>query len=445
MADRPEAAPPGEQRIRLLWHGALVVSLCVLVYGRVESFDYSRTDDFGYIILNGHVRSGLSIEGVRWALTAFDMSNWHPLTWISHMADVSMFGLEPGPRHIVNVVLHVFNSLLVWRLVQRLLEDANAALLVAALFAVHAIHVESVAWIAERKDLLCGLFFLMACIAHLELRSKQTLDMWLRVQFFALLALMSKPMAVTLPVVLLLLDVWQMRRDGDKKSGARILRLPRAWVLEKVPITLAALGVCVLTMNAQHGAIAPLEEVSVAERLANVPVALSTYLGDLLLPARLASFYPYQSPQLISHVLPSLILLAGISALCWRKRESAPWLALGWVWFLVTIAPVSGIVQVGSQSHADRYMYLPSIGILLWAGAMIPWLRAAVPRLMPAVCVVPVAFHTVMGGIQVGYWRDPGMIYGRILDVSGEHYTVSIGLSAHYLERGSMDAAVEHA
>ena len=423
--------------------GALLLILCVLVYGRVGGFDYSRTDDFGYIILNGHVRSGLSLEGIRWAFTAVDMGNWHPLTWVSLMADTTLFGLDPGPRHVVNVLIHLCNSLLVWRLAARLLRGPEPGLLVAALFLVHPLHVESVAWIAERKDVLCALFFLLACLAQLDHRETGARSSWWRVQVFGVLALLSKPMAVTLPVVLVLLDLWPSLRPT--RSDDRALSGFGAACIDKLPLLAAAVLVAWLTVLAQGGAVAPLAQVSVLERLSTVPVSLATYLGDLVLPHDLASFYPFRIPDPLREVLPCSALLAGISLVCWRARRRYPELLWGWVWFLVTIAPVSGVVQAGSQSHADRYMYLPSIGLLLYAGLMFRRLRDYRALYAVMLATVLVAFHAGLAWIQVGYWRDPAMIYGRVLDVSGEHYTVSIGLAAHALERGVVDEAYRHA
>jgi len=423
--------------------GALLLVLGVLVYGRVGGFDYSRTDDFGYIILNGHVRSGLSLDGIRWAFTAFDMGNWHPLMWVSLMADTTLFGLAPGPRHVVNVVIHLCNSLLVWRLAIRLLREPGAALLVAALFLVHPLHVESVAWISERKDVLCALFFLLACLAQLDHRETGASAAWWRVQAFGVLALLSKPMAVTLPVVLVLLDLWPALRPAF--GGHRALQGYGAACKDKLPLFAAAVFVAWLTVLAQGHAIAPLGQVSVLERWSNVPVALTTYLVDLLLPSGLASFYPFRIPDPLREVLPSAALLAGTSYVCWRTRQRYPELLWGWVWFLVTIAPVSGVVQAGSQSHADRYMYLPSIGLLLCAGLMFRRLRDGRALYAAVLAALLVAFHTGLAWIQVGYWRDPAMIYGRVLDVSGEHYTVSVGLAAYALERGAVDEAYRHA
>jgi hypothetical protein len=425
---------------------AVLVVLCVAVYGRVGGFDYSRTDDFGYVLLNGHVRNGLSLDGLLWAFGALEMGNWHPLAWVSHMADMSLFGFAPGPRHVVNVLLHLLNSVLLWRLALRLLRDADAALLVGALFLVHALHVESVAWIAERKDVLCGAFFLLACNAHLDYVDNRSRGAWLRVQCFGVLALLSKPMAVTLPLVLLMLDVWPSlqlpQRCGERSGRARVIA---ALITEKLPLFIVSLAVAVMTVLAQDGAIAPLAQVSVGERLSNVPVALAMYLSDLALPTGLASFYPFRLPDPLREVLPSLLLLVGITVACWRLRGRWPWLLWGWGWFLLVIAPVSGIVQAGSQSHADRYMYLPSVGLLLWIGAALAACHARYRRRLLAAGVVLVVFHALLGWIQVGYWRDPAMIYGRVLDVSGEHYTVSIGLSAYLLEHGAPEDARRHA
>ncbi len=419
---------------------AILVFLAALVFGRVGEFGYAPLDDYGYVVLRGQVRNGLSLDGFRWAFTTFSMSNWHPLTWLSHMADVSVFGLAPGPAHIVNVLIHLLNSALVLVLARKVLVDRLASVAVAGLFLVHPLHVESVVWIAERKDVLCAFFFLLACLAHLRYAAVGTRGWYAAIQCAGAAALLSKPMAVTLPLVLLLLDVWPLARNREGAGCGR--RLCLRLVIEKLPLMFLSAGVCALTIMAQRDALAPVDQLPVLQRAANVPVALATYFRDLVLPTQLAVFYPVRIPDIVCEVLPASSLMIGVSLVCWRLRVTCPWAAFGWLWFLIMIAPVCGLVQAGSQSHADRYMYLPSLGPLLALGVgLARTRRQQACGVHVAVVAAGLLFYSVLAWIQVGYWRDAFMLYSRVLQVSGEHYTVRMGLSVWYLEHGLLKEA----
>jgi tetratricopeptide (TPR) repeat protein len=418
-----------------------------LIYWRVHGFDYVGFDDNGYILFNEVVRQGLSWDGVRWAFTDFHMSNWHPLTSLSYLLDVSLFGIDPGPPHVVNAVLHAINSVLVYALALALLRHWLASLLVAWLFMAHPQHVESVAWIAERKDLLCGLFYLLAILAYLRFAARRTLGRYFWVLGAFVLALLSKPMAVTLPIVLLLLDYWPLGRlDAALAArGGLPLRAALRLVLEKVPLFALSLASGLVTMAAQTTAMATVASVPISARALNATVAYATYIRDMFLPTRLAAFYPLQPIEFFQQFLPALALLGVISILAvifWRRF---PWLITGWLWYLLTLLPVIGLIQVGTQSHADRYMYLPSIGLyLVLAGFFIGMPRGRQRTAMFAI-LPAMAFYAALAWVQVGYWAGPYMLFSRVIDVSGDQYAAHVNLSVHFREKGLWREAEEHA
>jgi len=422
----------------------LLLLALVLIYGRTGGFDYVYYDDVDYVVRNEAVRAGLTWHGIRWAFTAFYMSNWHPLTWISHMIDVSLFGLNPGPAHLVNAAYHGVNSLLVYLLALRLLRDWRASLLVAYLFLAHPLHVESVAWIAERKDLLCALFFLLSLLAYLRYAARPSGGRYALVAFAFVLALLSKPMAVTLPVVLLLLDFWPLGRLRGEPVTVLGRRLPAYAVLfaEKVPLFALSLASGIVTLAAQKSAIAPLHLEPLGYRVMNAAVAYATYLYDTVVPTKLSLLYPLtQHLGFLNSILPSLLVLAAISAVALVCRKKCPWLLFGWLWFLLTLLPVIGLVQVGLQSHADRYMYLPSIGLFLALGAAVARLSRAVSRKVLLAFVPVLLFYSFIAWIQVGYWSGSYMMLTRSLDVVGDTFQARVMLASFYMREGRVKEA----
>jgi hypothetical protein len=435
-----------------LLNGAFLPALLLgigtaLIYGRVAGFGYANFDDVTYVLGYTAVREGLSLESVHWAFTEFHLGNWHPLTTLSYMLDVTLFGLDPGPQHVVNAVLHAFNSILVYLLAQAMLRHRAASLVVAWLFMAHPLRVESVAWIAERKDLLCGLFFLLTLLAYLRHRAAPSLRRYALVILCFVLALLSKPMAVTLPVVLVLLDYWPLNRLPLIAAGSseRLWRQTFALVIEKLPLFALSLASGIVTIAAQTGALSTLEALSVIDRVMLAVRSYAVYLRDTLFPTELAAFYPYTPVDVWTEFLPSLLLLASISTAVlaqWRKR---PWLLAGWLWYLVTLLPVIGLLHVGLQSHADRYTYLPSIGLYLALGAAMATLSVERWR-AAALGLVPLAlFLAAMSWVQVGYWSGQFMVFTRVIDVAGDNYFARINLASHMVNIGKIDEAEDHA
>lgn len=446
LTERPIGLAATSARRHLL--SFLLLSIgTVLIYGRVAGFGYAGFDDVEYVVKNAVVRNGLSLDGVRWAFTEFHLGNWHPLTTLSNMLDVTLFGLAPGPQHVVNVVLHLANSLLVYGLALVVLRHWGVSLVVAWLFMAHPLRVESVAWIAERKDVLCAFFFLLSLLSYLWHRRSPSLGRYTLVVVCFVLALLSKPMAVTLPIVLLLLDWWPLGRFtcATEVEFKHRIRLAVALVIEKVPLFLLAAASSAVTLVAQATNISNLEVLPFHQRVMNAVFAYAIYLRDTLIPTRLAALYPHTEINLLTKFLPAFAVIGGISIAVFVGRRRFPWFVTGWLWYLVMLVPVIGLVQVGTQSHADRYTYLPSIGLLLALGAALAGLsterlRTALLGLAPVML-----FYAAIAWVQVGYWADPYMIFTRVMDVVGDNYPSRVNLATHMHTNGKLEEAETHA
>jgi protein O-mannosyl-transferase len=414
--------------------------LIALAYAQVRAFGFVNVDDQSYVYENPLVRQGLTWAGVVQAFTRFQAANWHPLTWLSHQFDVQLFGLDAGAHHLVNVVIHALDTLLLYALVRQLTARPWRSALVAALFAIHPLHVESVAWISERKDVLSTLFLLLTLLTWVDhVRQPRTSKYLLALGLFVL-GLLCKPMLVTLPVLLLLLDWWPLGRP-----------VSAATLLEKVPFALLAAASSVVTLLAQAsgGAAASLAAIPPFGRVANAIVSAALYLWKAAWPARLAAIYPH--PLLSGVGLPawqvvlSAAVLAGLGLLAWRERVRRPWLAFGLAWYLATLLPVIGLVQVGMQAMADRYTYVPLIGPFLavaWAGAELlerGSVRGAAAWLIGG---IPVLALTVGTWNQVATWRDSVTLHRHALAVTERNWIAWVGLGDALSEAGEPEEAI---
>ena len=418
-------------------------------------FSFINYDDGQYVWENLHVQGGLSKEGVSWAFTTFEAANWHPLTWISHMTDVELFGLDAGWHHRVNVLFHLANTALLFLVLWRMTGGLWRSAFVAALFAVHPLHVESVAWVSERKDVLSTLFWLLTMGAYLGYVRRPSVRRYVPVFVFLALGLMCKPMLVTLPFVLLLLDWWplgRMSREGSPVSEQWRLSMPMVFrrIWEKAPLLGLSAISCVITYIAQSQgkAVVSLGRITIGPRLSNALVSYAIYLEQAVWPSSLAVIYPH--PTILGSSIPawkvagSVLLLAGISFLAWRERQRRPYLAAGWLWYLGILVPVIGLVQVGGAAHADRYTYVPLIGVFIAAA----W---GVPELLPergwrqlTLGVSAAAVLAVLAAAtyyQVGYWRDNITLYSRSLVVTEGNWMVLSNLGAAYESRGEHSKA----
>jgi len=398
--------------------GALLVTTTLLLYLPVIHHDFIYYDDRGYVTDNVHVLSGLTLNNIAWAFTTFEQYNWHPLTWISHMLDCQLFGVNPGPHHYVNVCLHAANALLLFWVLQRVTGALCRSFLVAALFAVHPLNVETVAWVAQRKTLLSAFFSLLTIAAYGWYVRRGGWKQYLVIVCTFGLALMSKAMAVTVPLLLLLLDYWPLKRLEELPFARRGARL----VTEKIPLLFMSAAISGLTGMAQRsgGSVVPFSLLPLSTRLGNALIAYVTYVWKMLWPAKLAVFYPYtaltqgHSPPL-DKVIASAVVLVGVTTFVLFFHH-ARYLAVGWFFFLITLVPVIGIVQVGFQSMADRYAYIPCIGLLI----ALVWGLAAIAESMGMTRVVLlVAALCFIAGFAAAtvhylkYWQNGVMLFSQ--------------------------------
>ncbi len=422
-----------------------LAALIVITYWPVTQFEFVNWDDNTYVTENPHVQGGLTKANVVWALTSTEAPYWHPLTWLSHQATVEMFGLDAGGHHLVNVVIHLANTLLLFLLLSRLTGAIGMSAFVAALFGVHPLHVESVAWVAERKDVL-STFFLFSTIAmYVAYVRRPHWSRYIAVVGLFVLAVMSKPMAVTLPVLLLLIDIWPLARV----SAARWDR--QAWmraVVEKLPLAAIAVAAAIATFVVQErvGAVAGLSLLTWQERLANAIVSYGSYVALTFWPSGLAAFYPYQ-PLPLALVVGSALALAGTTAVMIRRRDRAPYLLVGWLWYLLTLVPVIGLVQAGQQSMADRFTYVPLIGIfimLTWglAERSRQWLIG--PTRLRSMAVIAVLCCALLARAQTMFWADSVTLWQRAVDVTPANYRAFENLGTAQRDRGLLDQALRN-
>ena len=417
---------------------ALLLSVATLaVFAQVVRFDFVDYDDNLYVTANPHVQEGLTLAGVRWAFTTFAAANWHPLTWISLMLDWSIGG--PGARvfHLTNLILHLANVLLLFFLLDRTTDRRWPSAVTAALFAIHPLHVESVAWIAERKDVLSTLFLLLTIAAYVGFVERPGRVRRLAVVLLFALGLLAKPMLVTLPVLLLMLDAWPLRR----KEPWRHL------VDEKMPLLALSIASGVVTLVAQWrgGTVGSLAGYPLGVRVANAVVATATYLGQTIWPARLAVFYPHPGASLAAWtVAASAVALVALTLWTIRVRRSRPYLLFGWAWYLVTLAPVVGIVQVGWQARADRYTYIPLIGIFLGVVWAVSDRFADRPALLSSMASAAIVMLGIGAFVQAGYWRDSETLFRHALAVTVDNAVAHNDLGTALLRRQLLSQAQEH-
>ena len=421
---------------------ALAAALLLLVaalYAPVRGFPFLVYDDEDLVTRNPHVMHGLRLEGIAWALTQPGVGNYVPLTWISHMLDVELFGLEPGGHHVVNAGLHAAATLLLFAALRRLGIGSAPAAFVAACFGVHPTRVESVAWISERRDTLSAVFFMLTLLAWSRWLRRPGRGRMALVLLCLGLGLLAKAMLMTLPVVLLILDRWPLAR-----------REPwRALVREKLPLFALAGLVAAVAAAAQRssGAVASLAQVPLADRIESALVAAVGYVGATLWPRGLAVFYPFDFAIPAWKAAGSALLLAAATAAAWALRRRAPWWLAGWLWYAVMVLPVIGLLQVGSQGRADRYTYLPTLGLALAAAAAADDLARRAPRAraaLGAAALALVAAWTLAARSQLETWRDSVALFERARAVSGDHPVIDLNLGDAWVEKGRDDLGRIH-
>jgi len=481
-----------------------LAAAALMAFWQVFQCDFIYYDDPAYVTENVHIRHGITIEAIRWAFTTGQASNWHPLTWMSHMLDVQLFGLTPRWHHLTNLLFHIANTLLLFFVFQRMTKAPWRSAFVAALFALHPLHVESVAWVAERKDVLSAFFWMLTMCAYIHYVERPRLKSYLAVLTFFALGLMAKPMLVTLPFVLLLMDYWPLGRmqgegsteregrsakqntsvvrealSANKKKGKSGKKLARGsgsgqisrgveieekpaddkyqWALirplirEKIPFFAMTALSCVATFIAQQkgGAVQSIEVFTPGVRIANAFVSYILYIGKMVWPRNLAVFYPHPGLWHLWQVLVAVLLLGAVTLTVIRTAKRFPYLAVGWLWFTGTLVPVIGIVQVGAQAMADRYTYIPLIGLFIMTAWGIPellkeWQPTHPPRkeVLFASSAIILACLFVVTWTQVGYWRNSIALYDHALKVTDRNDTIYNARGVAYTRLGSSRQAI---
>jgi len=423
----------------------ILVIAILAIFWQIKNHDFINYDDNVYVTDNLHIYQGLTVDNIIWAFTTGYASNYHPLTWLSHMLDISLFGLNPGWHHLVNVFFHIANTLLLFFILNRMTGAFWRSIFVSALFAFHPLHVESVAWAAERKDVLSTFFFMLTILAYILYVEKPLLRRYLLVLFLFILGLLSKPMLVTLPFVLLLLDYWPLSRFELKA------KIPFHLIWEKIPLFILVAISSIVTFFVQQsgGAVKSLELFSLKVRIANALVSYADYIGKMIYPLNLAVLYPHPGSNLpLWQVLVAVFLLLFISVFVIWKIKKLPYLFVGWFWYIGMLFPVIGLVQIGGQSMADRYTYISLIGLFIMISWGVPDIlkKWHYQRLFLSVSTgIILSALMILTWIQLGYWKDSLILYEHALKVTSNNDLAhnNLGVALAKLKK-KYDEAISH-
>ncbi len=414
----------------------------LVVFWQVHSFEFINYDDPGYVSQNSDVHAGLSGRGIIWAFTALQQYNWHPITWLSHMLDCSLFGPNPHWHHFTNLLLHILNTLLLFIVFKQMTGEIWPTAAVAAAFALHPLHVESVAWISERKDVLSTFFWLVTMICYARYAKKPDAKRYLLTLFIFALGLMSKPMLVTLPFVLLLLDYWPL----DRLNSTILSTLIR----EKMPFLALSTISCVVTFIAQRrgGAVIAISRIPFDTRLANAVISYVKYIAKMFRPTHLAFYYPYPSGKFpYWQVAGAALTLLAVSIIILLYGRKYKYLLTGWLWYIGTLVPVIGMVQVGEQTMADRYTYVPLVGlfiIIAWAfkDLSVNWPKRKI--ILTTLLLAASAALAVLTSEQLRFWRDNNSLLVHALSVTKGNYLAHNNMGVALLEKGRFSEAMAH-
>ena len=447
-----------QSRWTLIGISIFLIALTWAVFGQTGNYQFVNYDDPLYVLDNAHVRAGLTWRGIAWAFTHVHSQNWHPLTTMSHMLDCQLFGVNPGAHHLVNVFFHSIAAVLLFILLAQITNSIWASAFVAAVFAIHPLRVESVAWIAERKDVLSGMFFMLTLLAYFRWTRKQTVGRYLAMSILFACGLMSKPMLITTPIILLLLDYWPLNRSQKSEvTGQRSTIGKLIW--EKAPLFALSIGSCFATLWAQHFALGSTQFLPLQWRVTNALFSYFEYVRQMFWPVDLIPFYVHPENRLeIWRLLIAAISLIALTAIVIVRRKQNPYLLVGWLWYLVMLIPVIGIVQVGLQGHADRYTYLPQIGLdiaLVW----LIWdlTKSCLPRrsasakagraqkigLSAAAAIVLITLSS-LSWKQTTHWRDTEALWRHTLAVTPDSDVAHAGLGGILFVRGQIDESIDH-
>jgi tetratricopeptide (TPR) repeat protein len=424
----------------------LLAAIVWMVFGQTLHHEFVNYDDDVYVYRNPIVSQGLTLKGIAWAFGYGHMENWIPLTMISHMLDCQFHGLSPGGQHLTNVLLQAATAILLFLVLRQMTGALWRSAFVAAVFAIHPLRVESVAWVAERKDVLSGVFFMLTIGAYVCYTRRPSPVRYAMVAFLFVLGLMSKPMLVSLPLVLLLLDYWPLNRAVLTPPALGVM--PKRLLLEKLPLFGLTAACCVVTLLNQTKAASTLKDIPLSLRLGNALVSCVIYLRQMFWPSHLAVLYPFPEHGIpVLEVILASVLLLSISACVFALRKTRPYLLVGWLWYLLMMVPVIGIVQVGSQAYADRYTYLPQIGLyvaLVWAAADFSagW-RYRRPVWIGSSAVIMTAL-TICARAQVSYWQNSETLWNHTIACTPPNFIAQGNLAAALRDQGRVDEAIDH-
>jgi tetratricopeptide (TPR) repeat protein len=431
----------------------LLLMVTLSVYWQVQDYDFVNFDDPKYVIENSYVQEDMTLKSIIWAFTTVHMGSWHPLTWLSHMLDYQFYGMKPGWHHLTNLFFHILSTILLFFVLKKMTGSFWKSGFVAALFALHPLHVESVAWVSERKDVLSTFFWMLTMLGYIWYVEHPAVNRYLLVVVLFTLGLISKPMLVTLPFVLLLLDFWPLYRfrfhqpesSGNSKQRSILFRL----IWEKVPLFILVAIISALTFYAQKqgGAIASFDFIPLKVRIANALVSYVKYIGKMIYPSNLAVFYPHPGMLPWWKITGACLLLVSISFLAIKVIKQSPYFAVGWLWYLGTLVPVIGLVQVGTQSIADRYTYIPLIGLFIIIAWGIPELFVRWRHLrIEATILVTVLLLILMAVTwkQLGYWKDSVTLFDHTLKVTSKNWLSHNNLGTALNKKGRTEEAIHH-
>ncbi len=440
----------------------IIIIWVYLVYGQVRSHDFITLDDNEYVYDNSHVQNGLTLDSIRWAFTNTDAGIWIPVTWLSLMIDYELFGLNPGIFHITNVVFHIANVLLLFLLFSAITKAPWESMFLSGLFALHPLQVESVAWITERKDVLSIFFMLIALISYFRYVKQPTIYKYCLVFIIYTLGLLAKPMIVTFPLVLLLMDYWPLKRFSSIQGLMSENRAEKTFhhsdtgtinrhiLMEKIPFLALSGMVSVITLIAvnKNNAFMQLDSLTPVHRLSNSIVSYVTYIMKIFWPGNLAIFYPYESGALpLWKIIGALLILSVITAVAIRLRKRYPYFLFGWIWYIGTLIPVIGIFQTGSQSMADRFTYMPIIGVftmIVWGVASIKKKRIYQRILTSVFAVTFLLLLSVTSWFQISYWRDSITLFSHAIKVTSSNWLAHNSLGIGFERQGNLSGAAEH-
>ena len=429
----------------------LLVLLTVAVFWQLPSFDFVNLDDNIYVTENIHVQSGLTIKNIMWAFKTTYANFWHPLTWLSHMMDYQLFGLNPGMHHFSALLLHILNTLLLFTVFNKMTGRQLQSAVVAILFAVHPLHVESVAWISERKDVLSTLFWLLTMYAYTRYVEFPKTSRYFTVLLFYVMGLMAKPMLVTLPFVLLLMDFWPLNRfrldPVDKQTNQSNSKKSIQWLIfEKTPFFVIAFLFSIICIFAQGEAVQSLDNIPLSLRFSNVFISYCQYLSKTIWPSHLSVFYPYPASYPIWQIAGSILLIFSLSVIFIYKAKKYPYLTIGWLWFIGTLFPVSGIVQVGSHAMADRYTYVPLIGLFIiaaWGGpALFLNTFHFKEGLFGGLFCVSISALMICAFMQASHWRTSISLFSHAIKATDNNWLAYNNLGTALSHIGEIKGAI---